>query len=441
MMNNLKSLYGNEWRKVLVLSATFLCLVFTIISCKKDKKTIGEGALPPGTTLESAGVDTFSLRTYSISVDSVPSTNPQFNLVGKYNDPEVGVVEAGFFTQLQMASTNTDFGDFGDITIDSVVLSFNYGGYYGTPTEQLFEVYELDADLSPDSTYYQFSTVPTKLDNLVPTGNNEGLITPKPLEQSVVGNDTVEPQLRIPLDHNFGMNLLQLANGESDNENFKQQFKGLNVKVNVPTPMAGQGSILYLASANAASKLTVYFQVAGESDPTTYDFLITNQLIDFNHVETDPTGSNLEQVLNDTIMGQQSYFAQAFNARAKIEFPTIENIPENAILHDATLELPISYFSGSDFYPSTNVTIGAKLFPDDDQIFLILNSVPYNQQRRAYIFNLRPYIQNILNGDVINDGIILSPRFFNTSAERMVFNGPQTSNKSKPRLNVVYTEF
>lgn len=441
MMNNFKSLYSNEWRKVLVLSATFLCLFFTIISCKKDKKTIGEGALPPGTTLESSGIDTFELRTYSISADSVPSKNPQFNLVGKYNDPEVGVVEAGFFTQLQMSSTSTDFGDFGDITIDSVVLSFNYGGYYGTPTEQLFEVYELDADLNPDSTYYQFSTVPTKPDNLVPTGNNEGLITPTPLEQSVVGNDTVEPQLRIPLDHNFGMNLLQLADGESDNENFKQQFKGLNVKVNVPTPMAGQGSILYLASANAASKMTVYFQVAGESDPTTYDFLITNQLIDFNHVETDLTGSNLEQVLNDTIMGQQSYFAQAFNARAKIEFPTIENIPENAILHDATLELPISYFSGSDFYPSTNVTIGAKLFPDDDQIFLILNSVPYNQQRRAYIFNLRPYIQNILNGDVINDGIILSPRFFNTSVERMVFNGPQTSNKSKPRLNVVYTEF
>ena len=440
-MNNLKSLYGNEWRKVVVLSATFLGLVFTIISCKKDKKTIGEGALPPGTTLESSGVDTFALRTYSISVDSVPSKNPQFNLVGKYNDPEVGIVEASFFTQLQMSSTGTNFGDFGDITIDSVVLAFNYGGYYGTPTEQLFEVYELDADLNPDSTYYQFSSVPTKPDNLVPTGNNEGLITPTPLQQAVVGNDTVEPQLRIPLDPDFGMNLLQLANGESDNENFKQQFKGLNVKVNIPTPMIGQGAILYLASANAASKLTVYFKVDGEAGPTTYDFLITNQLVDFNRMEFDPSGSNLEQVFNDTLMGQQSYFAQAFHARAKIEFPTIKDIPENAILHDATLELPISYFSGSDLYPSTNVTIGAKLFPNDDQVFLILNSVPYNQQRRAYIFNLRPYIQNILNGEVINDGIIISPRFFNTSAERMVFNGQQTNNKSKPRLNVVYTEF
>lgn len=441
MMNRFKSLYGNEWRKVLLLSATFLCLVFTIISCKKDKKTIGEGALPPGTTLESDGIDTFSLRTYSISVDSVPSTNPQFNLLGMYNDPEVGVVEASFFTQLQMSSLNTDFGDFADITIDSVVLAFNYGGYYGTPTEQLFEVYELDADLSPDSTYYQFSSLPTKPANLVPTGNNEGLITPEPLEPTVVGNDTIDPQLRIPLEPSLGMDLLQLADGTSDNETFIEQFKGLNVKVNVPTPMAGQGSILYLASSNAASKMTVYFQVAGETEPTSFDFVITNELIDFNRMEFDASGSNLEQVFNDTVLGQESYFAQAFQARAKIEFPTIEDIPENAILHDATLELPISYFTGSDFYPSSDVTIGAKLFPDDDQIFLILNNVPYNQQKRAYVFNLRPYIQNILNGDVINDGIIVSPRFFNTSTERMVFNGQETNNKSKPKLNVVYTEF
>lgn len=441
MMNNLKSLYGNKWRRVVLLSATFLCFVLSTTSCKKDKSKIGEGNLPPGTTLESSGVDTFSLRTYSISVDSVPSTNPQFNLLGKYNDPEVGVVEASFFTQFELSAFDTDFGDFGAITIDSVVLSFNYGGYYGTPTEQLFEVYELDEGLSEDSIYYQFSSVPTKPDNLVPTGNNEGLITPTPLEPAIVGNDTLDPQLRIPLDNDLGMSLLQFANGAQDNESFLEDFKGLNVKVNVPNPMVGEGAILYLASSNSASKMTVYFQVDGEPEPTSYDFFITNQLIDFNRMDFDVTGSNLGQVFNDTISGQQTYYAQAFQARAKIEFPTIKDIPENAVLHDATLELPISYFSGSDLYPSNSITVGAKLFENNEQVFLILSDVPYNQQKKAYIFNLRPYIQNILNGEVINDGIIVSPRFFNTSTERIVFNGQETTNKSKPRLNIVYTEF
>ena len=34
-----------------------------------------------------------------------------------------------------------------------------------------------------------------------------------------------------------------------------------------------------------------------------------------------------------------------------------------------------------------------------------------------------------------------SPRFFINSAERVIFNGPNTINKSKPKLVVTYTEF
>jgi hypothetical protein len=141
------------------------------------------------------------------------------------------------------------------------------------------------------------------------------------------------------------------------------------------------------------------------------------------------------------LSGQTEFYTQAFKTRAKIQFPTFSDLPKDIVIHKATLELPINYFLGADFYPSTIVSAAARFKEDSDQYFLLDNNVQYNQQKRSYIINLRPYLQSVINGQAINDGIIVSPLFFNTSTERIIFNGPNTTNKLKPKLSVVYTEF
>ncbi len=439
-MSKKRKMNSMVWRKVMILSAVFLCLGLLTLGCKKEKKSIGEGVLPPGSTMESGGIDTFSLRTYSLSVDSVIAQNPQFNLLGHYNDPEVGRVKASFYTQISLSGFSPDFGDFDEIKIDSMVLAFRYSGIYGDPIKEVFEVYELDEELSEDETYYYFSTVARKNQNLVPMENNEGYILPNPTKPSVVGNDTIDPHLRIPMDTTLARELLLLASNSPSNEDFFNAFKGFFVTVAGNTPSVGRGAVYYLESTTPSSKLTVYY-TQSDTLKAEFDFLISSQLIDFNHMEFDRMGTALERVIEDTLPGQEAFFAQAFQARAKVEFPTLNDLPENIALHSATLELPVSYFTGNSLYPSASVTVGAKLFEGDDQVYLLNDNVEYNQQRKAYIINLRPYVQNIINNEVINDGIIVSPRFFNTTTERIMFNGPNTSNKSIPRLNVVYTEF
>ena len=430
----------NSWRKVLVLSVTFFSAVALFSSCKKDKNPLGEGALPDGTSIKSGVVDTFSLRTYSIVADSVITKHPRYNLVGSYNDPEFGILETQFFTQVSLSGFSPDFGDFNEITVDSVVLAFRYGGYYGTPNQQLFEVYELDVPLSADSTYYGFSSVPIKPQNLVPTDNNQGSILPKPLKNAVVGNDTVPPQLRIPLDVDFGRDLLELATNSPSNEVFFESFKGFNVRVNNPTPPPSVGSVLYLESTNPASKLIVYYKQ--DTNVRSFDFLISNQLLDFNKITVDRAFSRLEQVLTDTVSGQSAFYAQATQVRAKVEFPGVSNIPSDIVVQRAELELPVSYFSGSDLYPSSTVSVGAKFFDNVNDLFLVSQSgVSFSQQRRAYIIDMREHIQKIIQGERINDGIIISPAFFNTTTERIIFNGPETLNKSKPKLKIVFSEF
>ena len=431
--NNLK-----RWRKVILLFAAFFCLSITVSSCKKKRSAAGSSAISSENLMGSEGVDTFQLKTYTIEEDSIYSMDPEFNLLGSYNDEVYGTVDAGFYTQLTLSGFSPDFGDLSTVVIDSAVMAFEYGGYYGELTEQLFEVYEITDELTRDSSYTRNSVIPVGSEQLVPTANGEGLILPNPLVSVVVGEDTLDPQLRIPLDTVFARNMLTLAQTSTNDEDFVQNFKGLYFKVNNGFQSAGEGTVLYLSSSLPASKMTVYYTSNG--DQGSYDFIVNASAIDFNHVDTDYSGTNVEQVINDNSLGQTEFYAQSFSTRAKVEFSSIDSLPNNIIVHEATLELPISYYQGSNFYPSSEITVSSEI--NSDGIKYIISgstSVAYNSSTKSYVVDLREYIQKIILGEYPNSGVFISPQMYNTTVERILFNGVDTPNKSKPKLSIVYT--
>lgn len=423
------------WRGALMLSAAFFCLALVATSCKKKKSPIGEEALPPGSVLSSSGVDTFQLLTYTIEEDSTVSMDPRFNLLGSYNDPVFGTVDASFYTQLTVEGFNPDFP--ASYTVDSIVMAFEYGGYYGEISEQTFEVYEITDVLTRDSSYLSSSSATTNPTNLVA---GTGQILPDPLTDAIVGEDTLNPQLRIPLDTSFGSYLMNLAAGSPDSETFLDGFKGLHFKVQNGMQSPGVGTILYLATTNPASKMTVYYTDDDTGDSLEFDFLVSGSLVDFNHIDIVNTGTDVQMVLDDSTEGQDQYYAQTFKSRAKIDFPSLNDIPKDVIIHEATLEIPIDYYQGGDFYPSSVVTVSSELFEDDDRRYLISDNINFNDQKRAYVINLRTYVQNILKGEIVNNGIIISPKVYNSTTERIIFNGPESVNKKQPKLNVVYTK-
>src|SRR5690554_3467838 len=271
-INNFKS-----WREIGIFFAAFFCITFTFTSCKKKRSNVGKEALSQESIMGSEAVDTFSLKTYTVEEDSIFSMDPQFNLLGSYNDEVFGTVNAEFYTQLTLSGFSPDFGDLTTLTVDSAVMAFEYGGYYGDPNQQLFEVYELTEELTRDSSYVRTSSLTVSAQQLVPTANNEGLITPDPLNPTIVGNDTLDPQLRIPLDNAFAKNLLNLAQNSNNDEEFLNTFKGLLFKTNNGMQAPGEGSVFYLASSKPKSRLTVYYTQGG--DVGTYDFIITGNAI------------------------------------------------------------------------------------------------------------------------------------------------------------------
>lgn len=431
------------WRKGLLLSATFLISLLVITSCKKKENTLGQSSLSQNELMNSGSIDTFSLTTYSVFDDSIITYNQftsNLGLLGSYVDPVFGKFEAGFYAQLRLEGFDPYFGNLNTLVVDSFVLSLEYTGQYGDDSEQNIEVYEVLEDMSKDSTYYSFSQFNTGTDNLLFPGT--GALNFDSDQLTVVGDDTLNvSQLRIPLSTAYAKQMItDAANGNdfSSNDDFLQYFKGIYVKVDNPAQSNSEGNIGYFNLVDADSKATIYYTQNGVQEE--FQFLITTSSVIVNHAESNTEGSgvSVQNVINDTISGQTQYYAQAFGTRAAIDIPGLSNIPENAIVHEAVLSLPVEHHTASKLTPGSRSSVTVDI---EGTLFSIASNAEYNSYTKSFDVDIRNYVQSVINDDIENKTLFVTPLNQNNSADRIIFNGPLTSNKSKPELRILYTVF
>lgn len=430
--------YPNSWRKVFGLSATFLITLLVVVGCKKKESTLGNDVLDPNSLLNSTQVDTFQLTTFTIAEDSLISDNPAYAVLGSYNDPKFGKVDASFYTQVVLSGLNPNFGDISAITVDSLVLGLEYADYYGELSPQTVEVYQLTEKIHVDSTYYSFQDKAHSSTNLVVPGYET--FTPTPNGETIIGEDTVDAQLRIRLNNSLATQLINESASGGTNyssiDNFTSYFKGLYVKVNNGSQLSGKGAVFYFNLNDPLSKMTIYYTQAGEQK--TFDFLINSECADFNHVDIDNSGKPVQNVINDTISGQTEFYAQAFKSRAIVKIPGLKNLPKKCVIHKAELILPIQYQTASKYSPSDEISVSVRI----DNILSGIGVFGfYDNYTKSYTVDCRDYVQALVTGQISTTELILSPRFFITSAERIIFNGPSTINKKKPQIVVTYTQY
>lgn len=425
------------WRKVFGLSATFLIALFLTVSCKKKDSNLGANALDPNSLLNSAQVDTFQLTTFTIEEDSVITDNAAFAVLGSYNDPKFGTVDASFYTQLRLSGLNPNFGVVSTIFIDSTILGLEYAGWYGNLSQQTIEVNEVTESLHIDSTYYRLTNKTTSATNLVEPGFEN--FTPNPDGITVIGADTVDTQLRIRLKNSLGQQLIdEAATGTSfaSNESFLEYFKGLHVKVTNGAQASGDGGVFYFNLNDPLSKMTIYYTQDGVNK--SFDFLINSECADFNHVDIDNSGKLIQSVINDTVSGQKEFYAQAFKNRAVVKIPGLSNIPKKSIIHKAQLILPVQYQTNAKYSPSYELSVAVRI----DNILSGIGVLGfYDNYKKQYTIDITNYLQALVSEQLTTTELILSPRFFVNSAERIIFNGPNTINKKTPKLVITYTEF
>ena len=446
MIHRIKS----EWRKVFILSATFLLVLFVGTSCKKKITAVGSTGIDEAGLLAAGAVDTFSLETYSILDDSINTKNPGVNTLGEMYDPVFGKIKTSFFTQIRLESGNPAFGPLADIIMDSVVLSMQYSFYTGKLTPQTFEVYELSQAISSDTAvkYYDFSSLAVKPINLIQAGY--GTIKPEPIADAVIDTTKVAPQLRLRLDTNFAKAMITEANSGStsfaNNENFMNYFKGLFITTNNSAQSPGEGGVFSFNMGSSASKLSMYFRrwETINGTPTLvkkeFSFLIDGSTQSFNRAEINRSGTAVEQALNVKSNGLTEFYAQAFGTRAVVKIPGLSNIPKTAIVHKAILMLPIQYQTGSPFTTGSVVRMVEKL-NETSNLAIDWPSAGVSDFSKSVTQDISAFAQQIVSGLSENKPLYIFPSRSTTSGDRIIFNGPNTLNKVKPKLYIIYTEF
>lgn len=431
-----------------MLSASFFITGILFTSCKKEDNVLGLGLHPKEDLVGLTSMDTLSLITYCTASDSIISDElSTSNLLGSYVDPYMGKIEANLYTHIRLEGA-IDFipngGTIDDVVIDSVILYLHVNDFYGIPDAQTYEVYQVTEDFYVDSIYYSSSTLSTDVINLVESGKG-----------------TVSPQgdlLAIPLSiSDFAQPIVdQSGTGVLDGNNeagqFIDWFKGLHIKVNNPSQVEGEGSIFYLDLENTDTKVTMYYRdtmgIASEHDTLEFDFNINSSCARFSHFDQDYTGTEVEQILNDSTVGQDMFFTQTMGGvRAKVSIPYALNILDsgNVIVNKAQLILPVQYFSGDLLYPPDNLYLAFE--NEDGTIDLIPDYSSddrggnFNYAESSYTFNITSYYNQLISGEADNRPMSIRTFENASSANRVVFNGPNTMLKDKPKVVVTYSKY
>lgn len=427
-----------------LLSALFLfLLVFN--SCKKAD-TVGLEVLPEEDRLQGEHTDTITVWAYTLREDSLSTTGTSFNIVGSHNDPIFGLSKASIYTQVRPSALNPSFGT--NATVDSVVLSLAYAGYYADimklAGEQSFSVHRVLEDMGDSTTYYSDDTLDYQK---LPLGTYTGLIDTR---DSVLINGTNEPpQMRIRLNDNFGNELLSSTSLTSD-ESFLSSFKGFFIAPTTQNLLSGQGSLLYISPTSPYTKMTLYYHNDDTTAQQNFNFVVNANTVRFNNFSHNYSNAfDVAAQLADSTLGSERLYLQSMQGlKAKITFPHLNNLVANGqeiAINKAELIFPIADGTTSRLSPSSRLVVVKKGTDGKDKVLDDnISESPefvggyYNSTKLEYAFNIPRHIQGLLKDTTADKSIYLRVAGASVSGNRVVING--TGNADKPlKLRLTYT--
>lgn len=431
--------------KRLTRAAIFLFAgLFTFSSCKKVESDLGLDVLPSSDQL-NLEVDTIEVNTYSTLEDSLRSDEFSSNMLGSYNDPIFGKVKASTYAQIRL-STNPTTADFGTSPIvDSVVLSLNISGHYGNQDDQTFEVYQITEDIYRDSSYFTNSVKTNNGINLVKTGF--GTFTPSVFGKPVIDGDTLDPQIRLRLNETFGDMIIN-SGALIDETTFAAYFKGIFITVNNPSQASGEGGVYNLDMENDETQITIYYH--NTTDTLKFEMPVNDKSAHFTSMEHDYTGTKIAQQLADSTLGNEYFYVQAGQGVVgNVSIPNLLNLLEDGpvLINKAQLYLPVQYYSVDPFTPPTRMVAygldeeGAIYNMPDFNLGVSIYGGNYDDDKKAYSFNILRYVNDVLRGDVMNNPIRLAPTSSVVTVNRTVLSGKNSPHREKPYLVVYYTKY
>jgi len=432
----------NNLRKALLLSVLFFP-AFSFTSCEKfEDSSLGQEVQPEDDQIGLFQTDTFFISTKTLKADSALTDELSNNLIGSLNDPVFGRTDCGTFAHLRLSSENINFS--GDtLTVDSVVLSLAYGGYYGDTNSTLqFKVMEADTTINPDDVFFSNTRIPTTGSAL---NDNEGeFYNIRPGTSVFVGEDTLAAQLRIRLKNSFGDRILNAGPSVLKNSTtFVDYFKG--IYISTPPAAMGSGVIAYLNAISSLSKVTIYHH-SPTKDGLKLNLPITASSARITTFSHDYTGTTVDQQLNNVINGEQEVYVQSGGGtKVELHFPGLLNLQDTSGLVVNKAELIVPVVSGTENPLSPHARLFVQALKEDggkeiveDLLYTYFDG-NYRSSDHSYHFILNRYVGQLFSGVKMNYGLQLVAVGAGSNANRTILAG-SNNPLTKPRLVLTYTK-
>ncbi len=394
--------------------------------------------------------DTLTIEAYTLPDDSVGTNLGAQNLLGLMYDPVFGKIRASVFTEFRLPDNDFTLGE--EPVLDSVRLSFGYTGRYSgdLSTPQTIRVYELSENIPDADTLFSNVFV-----DYYPQEIGMRVLEPAPEDTVLIDTVDYAPHFVIPLSMEFGQKILD-ANGTQyfDNiPNFLDYFKGLYVSVE--DDFQEGGAIFNLNMFSPFTRLQLYYRNEGDTVSRLQNFTVSEFANRVTYVETygfeNAHPLIQQQVLNDQRqLGDSLLFLQSLGSlKANIKLPFLEELSRtnDIAINQARLIIPVQQDMVGELYPAASRLLlfsyddeGQMEFLTDLQIGAEYFGGSFDEENNHYSFNITHYLQQVVNGEINNNGLSLVIGGAAENAQRVVLHGPGRS-EDPLRLELIYSIF
>jgi len=429
----------NKKNIFLTIAVTSILVSAFFFGCK-DATDAGIGIIPEDALVKLESFDTLAISAYTYQDDSVLSSKISKGLLGCYIDPVFGKTRASFVTQIAPGI----FNDFGTNAIaDSMRLFLRYNAdttapiYGNMNTQMLFKIYEINSELAIDSNYYTWYK---------PEWLDLGNVLADTLYYPQDGrNDTII--FNVSLSKTFAQQLIDDFDEWNDVEDprdtsFLDYFNGIYIE---SSPIGVDGSLTIFDLLDAETKAILYYH--NDEDTLSLTFYTPTIGIRFNMIEQIYDASGFLPDLDNPEAKEDSvvYIQGLGGLKVKLKMPgldslknagswgvnkaeiilkTEENILTNELTFPAPLDLNIYAINEDGSIEYVTDYIGQSSYL----------GAPYEDG--VYKFDITYYVQQILNGDVENNGLYIVSGKSNIDPSRVVLTGTKHSNPLKLALTL-----
>ncbi|NOS56263.1 MAG: DUF4270 family protein [Cyclobacteriaceae bacterium] len=301
-------------------------------------------------------VDTFSVVTSTILVDSLPTTGTNQLMLGRYQDAYLGKVSASTYFQVGYSGS---FAPDRNSSYDSIGLVLPYSKYfYGDTTQtQTIQIHQMTSiprlrSPLPYRTDANVSFFVAATQSAI-YNTSQANFNPVPITTVNVKFSPNRDSLYLKLPAAFGKNWFDLAQADAlagtTNSYFNNSTTFINDFFNglhLTTDASANGSVVGFR-ANRVKIRLYYKRLFGDLlQQTFFDFPIRNASAQFNSIQSDRSATPLAALtgrssISSSLTGNTTFVQSGIGLATKVEFPTLKSFfsNRNFILIDAALEV------------------------------------------------------------------------------------------------------